>query len=81
MAIQGLFNRVAGILSVFGDTRQKNAIAVSREVAGSLLINGGAVPVVGGKATVANTKQIQVFGRDGPPRTRSWSYRPGSGRY
>ena len=64
MAIQGLFNPVAGILSVFGDTRQKNAIAVSREVAGSLLINGGAVPVVGGKATVANTKQIQVFGRD-----------------
>src|SRR5205807_9567867 len=30
-----------------------------------LLVNGGAVQVTGGVATVANTSLIQVFGQDG----------------
>ena len=32
---------------------------------GKILVNGGAVAVVGGTPTVANTSQIQVFGLDG----------------
>src|SRR5581483_7817213 len=42
-----------------------NTITVSRDAAGRLLVNGGAVPVRGGTATVANTSLIQVFGQAG----------------
>src|ERR1041385_3762425 len=65
MAILGLFNPFAGLLTVIGDANQKNAITVSRDAAGNLLLNGGAVPIVGGRPTVANTRLITVFGRDG----------------
>ncbi|HET9025044.1 MAG TPA: calcium-binding protein, partial [Burkholderiaceae bacterium] len=51
-------------LSVFGDN-QDNSISVSRDAAGKLLVNGGAVPVTGGTATVANTSLIQVYGQAG----------------
>jgi Ca2+-binding RTX toxin-like protein len=51
-------------LSVFGDNF-RNAIDVSRDAAGTILVNGGAVPIRGGAATVANTTFIQVFGRGG----------------
>ena len=54
----------AGLLSVTGDHVDDN-ITVSRDAAGTILINGGAVPVVGGHATVANTSVIQVFGQGG----------------
>jgi Ca2+-binding RTX toxin-like protein len=54
----------AGVLSVFGDARNNN-IVVSRDVAGHILVNGGAVSVAGGTPTVANTALIQVFGQDG----------------
>jgi Ca2+-binding RTX toxin-like protein len=64
MAISGLFNPAAGVLTVIGDTRQKNNITVSRDQAGNLLLNNGAIPVTGGRPTVANTRLIQVFGRD-----------------
>src|SRR5258708_7378216 len=63
MAIFGLFNSFTGILTVTGD-QNKNSIVVSRNAAGTLLINGGAVPIIGGRPTVANTPQIQVFGLD-----------------
>jgi Ca2+-binding RTX toxin-like protein len=53
-----------GILSVFGDNLDNN-VTVSRNAAGNLLVNGGAVPVLGGTPTVANTAQIQVFGLGG----------------
>src|SRR5690349_20360951 len=53
-----------GTLTVFGDT-QNNNIQVSRNAAGQLLVNGGAVQVVGGTPTVANTVLIQVFGQGG----------------
>ena len=43
----------AGTLSVFGDN-QPNSIVVSRNAAGQLLVNGGAVSVAGGTPTVAN---------------------------
>ena len=50
-----------GTLSVFGDNAA-NTIEISRNAAGTLLVNGGAVPVLGGTPTVANTALIQVFG-------------------
>jgi Ca2+-binding RTX toxin-like protein len=53
-----------GTLSVFGD-HLGNAIDVSRDAAGSILVNGGAVAVRGGTPTVANTTLIQVFGQAG----------------
>ncbi len=53
-----------GTLSVFGDSAG-NTITVSRDAAGKLLVNGGAIPVAGGAPTVANTSLIQVFGQGG----------------
>ncbi|MBP3959651.1 hypothetical protein J8F10_30770 [Gemmata sp. G18] len=54
----------AGTLSVFGDNLD-NTITVSRNAAGTILVNGGAVAVQGGTPTVANTALIQVFGQGG----------------
>ncbi len=53
-----------GVLSINGDSLD-NTITVSRDAAGNILVNGGAVSVVGGTPTVANTSQIQVFGLAG----------------
>ena len=44
-----------------GDSAANN-IAISRNAAGRILVNGGAVAVVGGTPTVANTALIRVFG-------------------
>jgi Ca2+-binding RTX toxin-like protein len=54
----------AGTLTVFGDSLDNN-ITLSRNAAGALLVNGGAVTVRGGTPTVANTALIQVFGQGG----------------
>src|SRR5829696_358190 len=54
----------AGVLSTTGDNLN-NSIAISRDAAGKLLVNGGAVSVVGGTPTVANTSRVQVFGLGG----------------
>src|SRR5207248_334004 len=54
----------ASILSVIGDSLN-NSIVVSRDAAGHILINGGAVAVAGGAPTVATTALIQVFGQTG----------------
>src|SRR5215207_9551051 len=64
MAVTGSFTPGAGILSVLGDALDNN-VEVSRNAAGNVLINGGAVAVVGGSPTVANTSLIQVFGQGG----------------
>jgi Ca2+-binding RTX toxin-like protein len=53
-----------GTLSVFGDNLD-NSITVSRNAAGQILINGGAIAVSGGTPTVANTSMIKVFGQGG----------------
>jgi Ca2+-binding RTX toxin-like protein len=53
-----------GILTVFGDAAN-NTITISRDAAGKILVNGGAVAVSGGTPTVANTSLIQVFGQAG----------------
>src|SRR5437764_85105 len=63
-AITASFSPSAGILSVFGDAHS-NAIVVSRDAAGHLLVNGGIVAIQGGAATVANTGLVQAFGLDG----------------
>ncbi len=54
----------AGTLSVFGDSNN-NSIVISRDAAGQILVNGGAISVVGGTPTVANTSLIQAFGLGG----------------
>src|SRR5262245_21395558 len=61
-AVTGSFSN--GTLSVFGDNLA-NTITVSRNAAGQILVNGGAVAVPGGTPTVANTALIQVFGQGG----------------
>src|SRR5215217_7043686 len=63
-AVTGTYSSSAGTLSVYGDALDNTTI-VSRNVAGNLLVNGGAVPIVGGTATVHNTRLIQVFGLGG----------------
>ena len=62
MAVTGTFIR--GKLNVFGDNLD-NTITESRDAAGTILINGGAVAVSGGTPTVANTSVIHVFGQGG----------------
>jgi len=54
----------SGALSVSGDALD-NSIAISRDVAGKILVNGGAVAVSGGTPTVANTAVIRVYGQGG----------------
>ena len=53
-----------GVLTVTGDNLDNN-LTISRNAAGQILVNGGAVPVIGGTPTVANTSQIRVFGLGG----------------
>jgi len=64
MAIKSTFLPGSQLLSVFDDSLDNN-ITVSRNAAGTILVNGGAVPVLGGTPTVANTTLIQVFGTGG----------------
>jgi Ca2+-binding RTX toxin-like protein len=61
-AVTGTFGN--GTLTVTGDSLDNN-ITVSRNAAGQILINGGAVNVVGGTPTVANTSVIKVFALGG----------------
>jgi Ca2+-binding RTX toxin-like protein len=61
-AVNAFFQQ--GILTVTGDNLD-NTIEVSRNAAGTLLVNGGAVAVNGGTPTVANTVQITILGVGG----------------
>ena len=54
----------SGVLTVSGDSLD-NTIVVSRDAAGKILVNNGAVAVIGGTPTVANTASIRVFGLGG----------------
>jgi Ca2+-binding RTX toxin-like protein len=63
-SISAVFMSPVGVLAVIG-TAQNDTIVVSRDAAGSLLVNGGAVPIQGGPATVANTSLIELFGQAG----------------
>ncbi len=53
MAIKANFSSGAGLLSVFDDNAD-NSIVISRDAAGNILVNGGAVAITGGTSTVAN---------------------------
>ncbi|HUI94912.1 MAG TPA: calcium-binding protein [Xanthobacteraceae bacterium] len=64
MATKATFLPATGQLSVTGDKHASN-ITISRDAAGKILVNGGAVPIDGGQPTVANTTEIDVFGQDG----------------
>jgi Ca2+-binding RTX toxin-like protein len=61
-AVNAFFSH--GVLTITGDN-QDNTITVSRDAAGALLVNGGAVSIKRGAPTAANTKLIQVFGAAG----------------
>src|SRR5690348_5925888 len=63
-AVTAAFAAASGVLSVVGDDLD-NSITISRNAAGRILVNGGAVAVDGGTPTVANTTQIQVLGQGG----------------
>ena len=54
----------SAMLTEIGDAGD-NTMVTSRDEAGRLLVNSGAVPVAGGTATVANTSLIQAFGQSG----------------
>jgi Ca2+-binding RTX toxin-like protein len=64
MTITASFTPSAGILSVLGDA-DDDTVTVRRDAVGNILVNGGAVSIVGGAPTIANTSLIQVFGQDG----------------
>src|SRR6266581_2384755 len=63
-AVTATFVPAASLLSIVGDA-QDNTIVVSRNAAGSILVNGGAIAVRGGTPTVANTATISAFGLAG----------------
>ncbi|WNZ22117.1 calcium-binding protein [Leptolyngbya sp. NK1-12] len=65
MAVSASFS--PGILTITGDNLD-NTIEVSRNAAGQILVNGGAVVVSGGIPTVANTTLIQGSGLGGNDR-------------
>jgi Ca2+-binding RTX toxin-like protein len=69
MAITAFFTASAGLLSIFSDNLN-NTVTVSRDAAGTILVNVGAVPVQGGLSTVANTALIQAFGLGGNDNLR-----------
>jgi len=62
--ITAVFIPIAHDLAVIG-TAQDDTITVSRDAAGKLLVNGGAVRILGPTATLANTSLIDVFGLEG----------------
>lgn len=64
MATTASFSSRTGILSVFDDANS-DTITESRDAAGNILIDGGAVVIQGDKPTIANTALVQVFGQAG----------------
>ena len=53
-----------GLLSLSGDNAD-NTATVSRDAAGAILVDGGAVHITGGTPTIANTAVIQAAGGGG----------------
>jgi Ca2+-binding RTX toxin-like protein len=64
MAITANFNPGTGVVTATGDNAN-NTITLGRNAAGNLLLNAGAINIVGGTPTVANTALIQAFGLGG----------------
>jgi len=61
------FNKGHDLLTIVGDAGG-NTITVSRDSAGDIVVNGGAVEIHGARATVANVDRIVVFGGGGNDR-------------
>jgi Ca2+-binding RTX toxin-like protein len=66
-ATNALFVHGLHVLTIVGD-EGGNDIAVGRDAAGVISINGGAVVMHGAQATVTNVDSIVIFGRDGNDR-------------
>jgi Ca2+-binding RTX toxin-like protein len=64
MAITAFFSPAFGTLSILGDNLD-NTTTISRDAVGNILVDGGAVTVIGGVPTVANTTSIVAFGLEG----------------
>src|SRR5262245_2726830 len=64
LSVTSTFSAATGVLTVAGDDLD-NTIVVSRDAAGTILVNNGAVVIQGGQATVANTSRILVTGGAG----------------
>jgi Ca2+-binding RTX toxin-like protein len=64
MAITGKFDPIIKILTLDGDALD-NTITASRNAAGTILANGGAVSISGGTPTITNTGLIAISGHDG----------------
>jgi Bacterial Ig-like domain (group 3)/RTX calcium-binding nonapeptide repeat (4 copies) len=64
LSVTSTFSAATGVLTVAGDSLD-NTIVVSRDAAGTILMNNGAVAIQGGQATVANTSKILVTGGAG----------------
>jgi Ca2+-binding RTX toxin-like protein len=62
--VSAVFMARAGVVAVIG-TSLDDMIVISRDAAGNLLVNGGAVAIQGGHPTVANTQLIEIFGQSG----------------
>src|SRR4051794_28695111 len=54
----------SGVLTVNGDAAD-NSIVISRDAAGRILVNNGAIAVIGGTPTVANTSLVRGLGLGG----------------
>lgn len=64
LTASAVFASATGVLTVTGDA-QDNTLTVARDAAGNINVNGGAIAIQGGTATVANVTQIQMFGLGG----------------
>ena len=63
-AVTATFSAAEAVLRVTGDELD-NTIVVSRDAAGTILVNNGAIAIQGGPATVANTRLIMISGGGG----------------
>src|SRR5262245_45463466 len=63
-AVTATYVAAGGTLQVVGDALD-NTVVVSRDGAGNILVNNGAVVIQGGPATVANTRLIFINGQAG----------------
>ncbi len=64
MAVTAFFSDQFNTLAVLGDGGN-NTITVGRNLGGDLLINGGAVPIFGGRASVSSASRVVVLGFGG----------------
>ncbi|HEY8515447.1 MAG TPA: calcium-binding protein [Candidatus Binatia bacterium] len=65
--VRARFARGSGVLTVIG-SRENDQIRVSRLLSGAILVNEGAVPIVGGAPDIHNTRRVVVRGGSGNDR-------------